>query len=133
MPNVSKICNKKKRISHSIKYIYISRIKITKQNNIKAHDRLSVNVRKVEGERRPISGRDSDESFSVPGKGERGDGKENEAEAQETKVFGHVCSGTAATRVTDNNGGLSTSHQSQTATPSTYAARTVRAVAYVQA
>ena len=29
MPNISKICNKKKRISHSIKYIYISRIKIT--------------------------------------------------------------------------------------------------------
>ena len=62
-------------------------------------------------------------------------GKENEADveaAQETKVFGRVCSGTAATRVTDNNGGLSSSHRSQTATPSTYAARTVRALAYVQ-
>ncbi|KAK1129246.1 hypothetical protein K0M31_020375 [Melipona bicolor] len=83
--------------------------------------------------------RDSDESFSVPGqrRQSRTDprGKENEADveaAQETKVFGRVCSGTAATRVTDNNGGLSSSHRSQTATPSTYAARTVRALAYVQ-
>lgn len=127
MPNISKICNKKKKISHSIKYI--SRIKITCPEAKQYQGTRSIKRKRQKGRKRAATVT----NLSWFREREEGDGKENEAEAQETKVFGHVCSGTAATRVTDNNGGLSTSHQSQTATPSTYAARTVRAVAYVQA